>query len=643
MENLKKLAQYLLQEKSITFANEYLEQSRKLNTPIWEELNLYPEEEIKTLFKESSVDFLLSIVEGTLINRFEKKLQGWKNGITLPKAIYNLHFSDITLLLQAQKNTLMKFAPDVARNVEEIIYLFREIEDYYTEAQKLSLKFIEEIAKKHLEEANEQLSTALSIAKLGNWKWDLKNNKLIWSEELYKIYEISSDFELNYDNFLSFIDLEDKEILLEKINSAITEKKPFDFYHKVILKNQKVKTIHARGKVLLDNNGEVISLFGTGQDVTEKMNALYELRKKEAELTKLNAHLEEKVNERTIELKIAAEKFKILLETLPLLAWTAGSDGKINYLNQQWLKFTGFKKFSEIKFSEVIHPDDFLGTKLLWEKSNQTGEAYEYKYRCKRYDNTYRWYLARANPIKDSENNVLLWIGTATDIHEQVSANEKKDEFISIASHELKTPLTSIKAYVQLIEQTSNHQEIKTYATKASLHAEKLSALVTDLLDVSKIQAGKLDIKLSKFNLLDLINETIESLGISGFKHKIKQIGNASIQLKADRRRIEQVLQNFLSNAIKYSPDSNEVLLQINQENEQLKISVTDFGIGIPSDKVEQVFERFYRVTTKRKFKGLGLGLFISKEIINLHQGKIWVESEEGKGSTFHFTLPIKD
>jgi PAS domain S-box-containing protein len=641
MKRFKKLATYLLSEKPQAFTERYILYSRQLETPIWEELKNYPSAEITSLFTESSFDFLENIIRGTARKRFEKKLIGWKDGITLPKAIYNLHFYDITLLLKAQKKALWDFAPEIINDMEEFSELIKEIEDYYTDTQKLSLKFLEEIAHKHLEEANEQLSTALQIAKLGNWKWKIQNNQLELSKELYNIYEIPADFKLSYESFLSFIPNKEQQKINAKITAAIQHKKPFDCYHKITLRNGKEKTIHARGRAQSDKEGNVINLFGTAQDVTEKMNVLYELQQKKEELIKVNAALEQKVDVRTVELKIAAEKFRILLETLPLLAWTTDPEGKTNFLNQQWIKYTGIQSVADIHIAEVFHPEDKSGAEMIWEKCKETGNPFEAKYRFKRFDNNYRWFLARANPIKDSENNILAWVGTATDIHEQVIANEKKDEFISIASHELKTPLTSIKAYVQLLEKFTKEDETKIYASKASSHIEKLSALVTDLLDVSKIQAGKLDIKLSEFNLHDLIAETIESLKISGYKHKINQIGDASFRLKADKRRIEQVLQNFLSNAIKYSPDSDQVLLKVDCEGNQLKISVTDFGIGIPSDRLEQVFDRFYRVSTKRQFKGLGLGLYISKEIINLHKGKIWVESNEGQGSTFHFTIPV--
>jgi chemotaxis family two-component system sensor kinase Cph1 len=221
----------------------------------------------------------------------------------------------------------------------------------------------------------------------------------------------------------------------------------------------------------------------------------------------------------------------------------------------------------------------------------------------------------------------------------------KKDEFMSIASHELKTPITSLKASLQVVERMVTKNEallpVLPFAEKASKQTTKLTSLVNQLLDVTRIQAGRLELNRVDFNLLDMINITVEQCQNSEVKHTVKVNCDNDIVINADKERLDQVLCNLLTNAFKYSPLSTEVLLEVQKiDNGKVKLIVTDYGIGIPADKAEHIFDRFYRVeNTSQNFSGMGLGLYISSQIIKQHGGDIGVTSTEGKGSTFWFAI----
>jgi signal transduction histidine kinase len=221
---------------------------------------------------------------------------------------------------------------------------------------------------------------------------------------------------------------------------------------------------------------------------------------------------------------------------------------------------------------------------------------------------------------------------------------EKKDEFISIASHEMKTPLTTAKAYLQLTEQAigTTNEPAYLYAKKASSSIDRLHGLISELLDVSKIQHGKLAYNISRFNFNEMLDSTIEGIQYASPKHTIIKKGKVKQEVTGDRNRLQQVLINLLSNAVKYSPDANEVLVYVEEQDDNIKVAVKDKGIGLSPNSLEKIFERYYRVEEHAvQFQGLGIGLFISYEIIRRHKGTLWVESEQGKGSTFYFTLPI--
>jgi signal transduction histidine kinase len=240
----------------------------------------------------------------------------------------------------------------------------------------------------------------------------------------------------------------------------------------------------------------------------------------------------------------------------------------------------------------------------------------------------------------------------AYDVTEQVRARKfveanakRKDDFLGIASHELKTPLTSIKAYIHLIEQSFNKQSYGNagiYIHKVNNLIDRLTTLISDLLDVTKIQNGKIEFNITQFDFDELAHESIESVQHSSHKHRIIKQGQLSRLVKGDKDRIQQVFVNLLTNAVKYSPKADEVVVNISCDSKQVQVAVTDFGIGIPKSKQEHIFQMFYRVEeSELHFQGLGIGLHVSNEIIKRHSGKLWVESDEGKGSTFYFTLPL--
>jgi signal transduction histidine kinase len=229
---------------------------------------------------------------------------------------------------------------------------------------------------------------------------------------------------------------------------------------------------------------------------------------------------------------------------------------------------------------------------------------------------------------------------------ETLELMNRKDDFLSIASHELKTPVTSLKAYTQLLhmdaKENADHKK-ESMLSKMDSQIDKLTGLITDLLDTSKMQNGKLIYNKYFFQLNDLVKEIVDETQATTASHQIIIKKNIPLQLYADKDRIGQVLSNLLNNAIKYCQDCKQIIVNLEKKGEMAICSVQDFGNGIIKAQQDKIFERFYRVTGNNlhTYPGLGLGLFIAKEIIERHGGKIWFESEEGKGSIFYFSLPM--
>lgn len=339
------------------------------------------------------------------------------------------------------------------------------------------------------------------------------------------------------------------------------------------------------------------------------------------------------------------QKFRALSETIPHMIWTASPDMMKNYFNQTFLDYTGLT-FDELKgdgWKQIIFPDDLNKELPLWNQSIITREDWTIEKRIRRFDGTYQWYLCHTIAQKDDDGTIIGWIGTNTIIQEHKMKEQQMDEFISIASHEMKTPLTTAKGYMELLLLSLDDNNQNTlYANKALHSVERLHDLVAELLDASKIKNGQLNYNISTFDFNTMLDETLENIQLTAKNHTLQKVGNSSCQITADKERLQQVLINLLSNAIKYSPNADKVITTIQESEGEIQVSVQDFGVGISRQHLDKVFDRYYRVQEHAiHFQGLGIGLFISSNIIQRHKGRMWVESEVGKGSTFYFNLPI--
>jgi two-component system phosphate regulon sensor histidine kinase PhoR len=400
------------------------------------------------------------------------------------------------------------------------------------------------------------------------------------------------------------------------------------------------------------DEGPALSLILTDLSLlkeTEKQLKIKNLQLAAAHLAteQLNNQLEDTVKERTNELSISREHFKYLANNIPQMTWTNLPNGEVDYYNDRWYTYTGvsFEDTNKWAWEKVLHPDDIKVTTERYMASLKSGEVFDVENRYRRADGVYRWHLSRALPLRDENKEIVFWVGTATDIDDQKQEMDRKDEFIGIASHELKTPLTSLKGYLQLItvyKKDDLPASVKQYIAKANVALNKLQRLVNDLLDVSKIQAGRLEYAMGSLNLAELVNTCIENAEhIYPSNLFVIEDGHTYL-VNGNSERLEQVIMNLINNAVKYALDDKKIIVKTTRIDDKVRVAITDFGIGLSEDQRKRIFERFYRVEDKKYMtSGLGMGLYISAEIIRNHHGRMGVESEPGKGSTFYFDLPL--
>lgn len=368
-------------------------------------------------------------------------------------------------------------------------------------------------------------------------------------------------------------------------------------------------------------------------------------------------HTEKRRNELQMLIRKQQDEFHSIFKKAPaLISIRRGKDLVYEFVNEAYSKFDGEHAYIGKSLSEYSQ----FGTPELLsieQKVIETGQTYiANAYKLQQKDKVTgvisdSWFDLIINPVYSSDGKIdgISFFGfEVTDLiiaqRTTRALMNKKDEFMSIASHELKTPITSIKGYMQFAKKMAKeekYENIFAFIDKADRQVGKLTGLVDDLLDVTKIQAGKMTFSFSDFDIAEVIEEAIDGMqGSLGHQVIIADVDKVTVV--ADRNRIEQVISNFLSNALKYSPKGKEIHITAKKHKNLLKVSVLDQGIGIPKDKAKFIFDRFFRVEeSSTNFSGLGLGLYISYQIINRHQGEIGVNSEINKGSEFWFNIPL--
>jgi signal transduction histidine kinase len=315
------------------------------------------------------------------------------------------------------------------------------------------------------------------------------------------------------------------------------------------------------------------------------------------------------------------------------------------YATRYWVEYTGMplEQAQRMGWVDAIHQQDRAFVMQAWRKAVDSGAPYQVECRLHNAGSgSYRWHVARAVPERSDTGGILSWLGTFTDVHESKQAILARDEFLSIASHELRTPLTALKLRLQsLLYGQEATGKTRRKLESAARQTDRLERLIENLLDVSRITTGHLTLEPEEFDLAEAAREVCErfreSAGESGFVLEVDAA--APVVGCWDRMRVEQVLNNLLSNAHKYGA-GKPVSVSVSAAGESAELVVTDHGIGIAPEDMERIFGQFERASNRRAPNGLGIGLYIARQIVQAHGGSVEVQSGVGSGSTFRVALP---
>jgi PAS domain S-box-containing protein len=506
-----------------------------------------------------------------------------------------------------------------------------------------------------LSEKNIQLNEAQQIAQLGSWEWNIDTNEVSWSDQMYHIYGYDEErFPVSFEKAIERMIPEDAKMtgkrmeqniadalrLFKENGSKVFINSPFEYG--IVLPNGSQKILRGAGKIILNQKGKVEKIIGTVQDITEHKQSEKRILEANQKLEQRNYFVEKLINS-SLDLIMVVDKELKLITINKKAESVIGSYYQGELLSKKITDINPSVKDTQA-FEDILSA--FKGEIIIRDKvkSSVSDSYYEHNY----------------IPLTDAEGDIYAVMSISHDITENIKQLEElrklnesdkmKSDFIKMASHELKTPVTSMKGYTQLLltalnenEKTFSIPQIKTSLTSIDKQITRLTRLMSELFDLSKIETGQLELNKELFNINELVAEIVQEILYTNSKHRIKILEAHRCKVFGDKDRVGQVLTNFLTNAIKYSPSSELIEVRMKLLKGSISISVKDYGIGIDKKDQEKIFERFYRVHGKEEqtYPGFGIGLFIAKEIILRHGGTIFLESKKGKGSVFTFTLPI--
>ncbi|MET1053976.1 MAG: ATP-binding protein [Pedobacter sp.] len=375
------------------------------------------------------------------------------------------------------------------------------------------------------------------------------------------------------------------------------------------------------------SNEQVNSLIIIAKQVTDKL----ELRRK------------------NLELGVTNERLTLALDAGKLGSYDMDMKTGVLLCNEQCRKNFGLKDNATYNFADllgIIIPEyrEYVEERINSAIMNDT--VYQAEYQIVWPDGTKQWINASGKPRYDINGEVTRLVGVTQNITERKELEQRQAEFLGVASHELKTPVTILKANLQLLDRYKSNPSNPNFprlVDSAIKSMEKINHLVDDLLNMHRYGEGQLRLDKTTFNIAEMLDLCCNHVRVTG-NHQLIVKGDLTTQMHADEHRIDQVVVNFVNNAVKYAPDSEEIHLNISRQDGYVKVSVTDFGPGIPADQVPHLFDRYWRSDhSGAKYTGLGLGLYICSEIVKKHKGQIGAASELGTGSVFWFTIPCED
>lgn len=483
--------------------------------------------------------------------------------------------------------------------------------------------------QQRLEQANQELAAsesrfrmAIESTHLGTWEYDPANNNLYWSDECRAIYNFPEGREPTFENFLAHIYPGDRQWVEQAIQKSLDPASggTYDLTYRILrFGDGESRWIKAHGTVYFENN-QPRRFVGTVIDINEMKLA----EEKSAKLAAIIASSDDAIISKTLESVITS--------------WNDSARRMFGYTAEEMIGESIYKLIPPDRLEE----EPQILSRL---KSGDRVEHFETK-RLTR-DGRLIDVSVTVSPVKDKEGRIIGLSKIARDITEKKLDENRKNDFIGMVSHELKTPLTSLNALLQVASlklKNSPDTFLASAMEKSNVQVKRMSTMINGFLNISRLESGKIQIDKQPFDMEKLISEVIDEIAITVSSHEIGFTPCKPVMVNADRDKISSVISNLVSNAVKYSPKGKHIEVTCELQDRNVIVSVKDEGMGIKPQDMDMIFDRYYRVESAhtQHISGFGIGLYLSAEIVRQHQGEISVDSESGVGSTFYFSLPLQ-
>lgn len=627
------------------------------------------EDERIELSKKTTGEFLRYISENKASEQIEDAKQRWLKDQLPNFSRDQVIAEDILAISYVRKQAFLKFVPLFTTDISHAVELMKEIDKYLLVSETVFTETYIDLLKKRIDEhargleQNEQLyKEAQALVHIGNWTWLIKEGKILWTDELYRIYGLEPQSqEITFELYASFIHPDDKEELFNTIQNALSTKMPYDLHHRIIIADGTVKHLNAKGSIQLDANGQPDKMLGTAQDVTERLIMEHAARESQ--------HFIQKTAD----------------ATPAIIASYNINTGTYRFVSMGLKNLLGYDPKQPLEegvqfFVNIIHPDDLQSimekNAASLELANQQGRTeaaepiVEFEYRMRHINGEYRWFHTFGTVFDRNSNgqveNVLNISIDTTERKEMETAltqknllleqsNANLEEFAYVASHDLKEPLRKISIFGDRLLSTQYQYlgaDGQLFLEKIIDSSRKMQALINDLLSLSLISSNK---SFVQHSLQEIMTDVLRTL-----EHKIEE-KQAIVHVqtlpeaKVIPSQFRQLFQNLLSNSLKFMKQDTKPEIFVNyrwlryKEVEQyklirsrsyLEITFTDNGIGFDNMFAGKIFAIFQRLNQKA-YEGTGIGLAICKKIVENHGGVIFASGNPDSGATFTFIIPV--
>ncbi|WP_421943171.1 PAS domain S-box protein [Pedobacter sp.] len=522
--------------------------------------------------------------------------------------------------LEQSEVELQATTEELAASNEELSATNEELATTNEELQEAQESLF--LKNEELSETEESLRLALASGNLGIYSIEPETGKFDISAKAREFYGLPEKGKITWADVINTVVPQYLPVIEKARDNALLTKQPFDVQYPILQSTtNKIKWVRVVGKSIPKSNNRVARFLGVILDITPEIEYRHTLEESES-------------------------RFRNMAEATDVFIAVGDETSNATYFNTSWTTLTGRSMEDLLKYgwADLIHPEDRDRYIEIYLEAFKNTSPFTGEFRILDKEGNYSWLLAKGSPRFNKNGEFAGYISSSVDISELKKDEIRKNDFIGMVSHELKTPLTAISGFVQVLHSRAKKNDDSyalTALNRTYNQVKKMTVMINGFLNVSRLESGKLLIEKSDFQLDELIKELVEESDLVQFSHKINLSVSQPIMVNADRDKIGSVVSNLLSNAVKYSPSGTDIDVRCEILDGYALVSITDDGIGIDKEDVDKLFNRYYRVGKHHTISGFGIGLYLSSEIIERHNGKIGVESEIGKGSTFYFEIPL--